>query len=62
LAVELVPVGHCRSTWLWRDGARHEPQYITYIVRTEILQDGSKGHCRSAALPIGLHFAVTREI
>jgi len=34
--IEMHPVGHCRSTWLWLSGARHEPQYITYVVRTDI--------------------------
>ena len=34
--VELLPVEHCQGTWLWRGGARHEPQYITYVVRTDV--------------------------
>src|SRR5262245_10230199 len=34
--VELLPVGHCRGTWLWSNGARYEPQYITHIVRTAV--------------------------
>jgi hypothetical protein len=34
--VELTPVGHCKNTWLWRDGARHQPQYLTYIVKTDV--------------------------
>jgi hypothetical protein len=33
-AVELLPVRQCPGTWLWLDGARYEPKYITYIVRT----------------------------
>lgn len=37
--INLLPVSHCRGTWLWLDGARHAPQYLTYIVRTDI-QDG----------------------
>ena len=37
--IELLPVTQCRSTWLWRDGARYEPQYITYIVRTDVGPD-----------------------
>ena len=34
--VELIAVGHCKNTWHWRDGARYEPQYITYIVKTDV--------------------------
>jgi hypothetical protein len=34
--VELLPIGHCRGTWLWREGARYEPRYITYVVRTDV--------------------------
>ena len=29
------PVGHCKGTWLWVEGARHSPQYLTYIVQTD---------------------------
>ncbi len=34
--VELLPVGHCRGTWLWGGGMRHEPRYISYVVRTDV--------------------------
>lgn len=34
--VEMLPVGHCRATWLWRNGTRYEPQYITYVIRTDV--------------------------
>ena len=34
--VEMLPVGHCRGTWLWSDGERYEPQYITYVVCTDV--------------------------
>jgi hypothetical protein len=34
--VSLLAVGHCKSTWLWLDGARNEPQYLTYIVQTDV--------------------------
>jgi hypothetical protein len=47
-SVELVPVGHCRGTWLWGDGARYQPQYITYIVRTDV---GAGAEPRAAADP-----------
>lgn len=33
--VHLLPVGHCKNTWLWLDGARNEPQYLTYLVQTD---------------------------
>jgi len=34
--VDLLPVGHCKNTWLWLDGARYEPQYLTYLVQTDV--------------------------
>jgi hypothetical protein len=34
--IALIPVGHCKNTWLWLDGARYEPQYLTYIVKTQV--------------------------
>ena len=34
--VEMLPVGHCRGTWLWLGGARYNPKYITYVVRTDV--------------------------
>jgi hypothetical protein len=34
--VEIIVVEHCKNTWLWLDGARYEPQYITYIVKTDV--------------------------
>lgn len=34
--VELTPCAGCRNVWLWSNGARNEPQYLTYIVRTDI--------------------------
>jgi len=34
--VKLVPVGHCKNTWFWLDGAKYQPQYLTYIVKTEV--------------------------
>ena len=34
--VEMIPVGHCKNTWLWSDGARYQPQYLTYIVKTDV--------------------------
>jgi hypothetical protein len=37
--VEMLPVGRCRGTWLWRGGSRYEPQYITYVVRTDVEAD-----------------------
>lgn len=38
--IEMLPVEHCRGTWLWRGGTRYEPQYITYIVRTDVAPPG----------------------
>jgi hypothetical protein len=35
-AIELLPMHGCKATWLWGDGARHDPKYITYIVRTAV--------------------------
>jgi hypothetical protein len=34
--VDLHPVGHCKNTWLWRNGAASEPQYLTYVVKTDV--------------------------
>ncbi len=34
--IKLIPVGHCKNTWLWLDGARYQPQYLTYIVKTDV--------------------------
>jgi hypothetical protein len=33
--VALIDVSHCKNTWLWGDGARYEPQYLTYLVQTD---------------------------
>jgi hypothetical protein len=30
------PVGHCRNTWLWLEGARREPQYLAYVIQTDM--------------------------
>lgn len=37
--VELLPVDHCPSVWFWRNGCRHEPQYTTYVIRTEVVPE-----------------------
>ena len=37
--VEMLPVNHCRGRWLWLGGARYEPQYLTYVVRTDVGSD-----------------------
>ncbi|MDR0441473.1 MAG: hypothetical protein LBI59_10945 [Candidatus Accumulibacter sp.] len=34
--VTMNPVGHCKNTWLWSEGARHEPQYLTYVIQTDV--------------------------
>lgn len=34
--VTLVSVGHCKNTWLWLEGARYQPQYLTYLVQTDV--------------------------
>ena len=34
--VQLLPVRQCKGAWMWLEGARHEPQYCTYVVRTAI--------------------------
>ena len=31
----LLPVTGCVNSWLWADGARYEPQYLTYLVQTD---------------------------
>ena len=36
-SVELMRVRQCAGTWLWLDGARFEPKYVTYIVRTAVV-------------------------
>jgi hypothetical protein len=33
-AITLHSVGKTGTMWLWMEGARHEPQYITYVVET----------------------------
>jgi hypothetical protein len=34
--VTMHPVAHCKNTWLWLEGARHEPQYLTYVIQTDV--------------------------
>ncbi|MDB5339701.1 MAG: hypothetical protein JWN70_5320 [Planctomycetaceae bacterium] len=34
--VTMHPVGHCKNTWLWLEGSRYEPQYLTYAVQTDM--------------------------
>jgi len=34
--VTMHPVGHCKNTWLWLEGARYEPQYLTYVIQTDV--------------------------
>jgi hypothetical protein len=36
--VQLIALDYCKGTWMWLDGARFEPQYLTYIVKTDISQ------------------------
>jgi len=36
--IKLSPVERCNNTWLWLDGARNEPQYLTYIVKTDMVR------------------------
>lgn len=33
--VTMQPLGHCKNTWVWREGLAYEPQYITYVVKTD---------------------------
>ena len=32
----LLEVAGCEGTWMWLEGARHSPQYSTYVVRTDV--------------------------
>lgn len=34
--IALLPVGGCKNSWLWHDGAIHDPQYLTYVVKTDL--------------------------
>jgi hypothetical protein len=34
--IQLAPVGNCKTTWLWLDGSRYQPQYLTCIVKTDV--------------------------
>lgn len=34
--VTMQPVVHCRSTWLWLEGARYYPPYTTYVIKTDV--------------------------
>ena len=34
IEIKLIELNSCRNTWLWLDGSRNVPQYITYIVAT----------------------------
>ena len=34
--VTMHSVGHCKNTWLWLEGARYEPQYLTYVIQTDV--------------------------
>lgn len=36
VTVTLHPVGHCKNTWLWLEGARYEPQYLMYVIKTDV--------------------------
>lgn len=36
LAVTLHSVGHCKNTWLWLEGARNDPQYLSYAIQTDV--------------------------
>jgi len=33
--LSMHPVTQCKGTWLWLEGARHTPQYLTYVVQTD---------------------------
>ncbi len=35
-AVTMDPVGHCRNTWVWLEGLRNEPEYLTYAIQTDV--------------------------
>jgi hypothetical protein len=34
--ITLLEVSSCRGTWMWLEGARSNPPYSTYLVRTEL--------------------------
>jgi len=34
--VTLHPIGHCINTWMWLEGSRFEPQYLSYIIKTDV--------------------------
>jgi hypothetical protein len=34
----LLEVGGCEGTWMLLEGARHSPQYSTYVVRTDVVK------------------------
>ena len=36
IPITLHPIGHCKNTWLWLEGARYEPQYLVYGVQTDM--------------------------
>lgn len=36
VTVTLHPVGHCKNTWLWLEGASYSPQYLAYAVQTDV--------------------------
>ena len=34
--VTMFPIAGCKNTWLWLQGSRHEPQYLTYAIQTDV--------------------------
>lgn len=35
LKVTMAPVTDCINTWLWEEGAEYEPQYLSFVVKTD---------------------------
>ena len=34
--VTMLSLSHCRNTWLWLEGSRYEPQYLSYVIKTDV--------------------------
>ncbi len=34
--VTMTPVTDCKNTWLWLEGADYEPQYLCFVVMTDV--------------------------
>jgi len=36
LDITMHQLGYAKNTWLWMEGANHDPKYLTYVVKTDL--------------------------